>query len=68
MIQKESMYKNELNAKQKEIAKLQTKIKVLNSNSTTNHRNDSNSINNSNLSMLIKKKQIQLFVLLTRKK
>ena len=56
MIQKGSMYKNQLNAKQKEIVKLQTKIRVLNTNSTINHRNDSNSINNSNLSILIKKK------------
>ena len=31
MIQKENMYKNQLNIKQKEIVKLQTKIKILTS-------------------------------------
>ena len=66
MIQKESMYKNQLNAKQKEIVKLQTKIRVLNTNSTINHRNDSNSINNSNLSMLIKKKANSTFCTLNK--
>ena len=35
-LQKENMYKNQLNSKQKEIVKLQTKIKVLNANSNIN--------------------------------
>ena len=51
------MYKNQLDLKQKEIVKLQTKIKVLNTNATINHRNECNSNNsNSNLSMLVKSK------------
>ena len=53
MLQKENMYKDQLNSKQKEIIKLQTKIKILNNNSAINLRNDNNS---SNLSMLIKSK------------
>ena len=55
-LQKENMYKNQLNSKQKEIVKLQTKIKVLNANSNINNRNDNSSNNNSNLSMLIRSK------------
>ena len=53
------MYKNQLDLKQKEIVKLQTKIKVLNTNATINHRNECNNNNsnsNSNLSMLVKSK------------
>ena len=51
------MYKNQLNLKQKEIIKLQTKIKILNSNPTINLRNENNTNNNnSNLSILLKSK------------
>ena len=50
------MYKNQLDLKQKEIVKLQTKIKVLNTNSSINHRNECNNNSNTNLSMLIKSK------------
>lgn len=50
------MYKNQLDLKQKEIVKLQTKIKVLNTNATLNQRNECNNNSNTNLSMLIKSK------------
>ena len=57
-IKKEHMYKNQLNLKQKEITKLKSDLKALNTNSTINNKLNSNTImnNNSNLSMLIKSK------------
>ena len=56
-IKKEHMYKNQLNLKQKEITKLRSELKALNANSTINNRLNSNTtMNNSNLSMLIKSK------------
>ena len=59
------MYKSQINSKQKEIVKLQTKIKVLNTNSTINNRNESN--NSSNLSMLIKSKINSTFCTINNK-
>ena len=59
------MYKSQINSKQKEIVKLQTKIKVLNTNSTINNRNESN--NSSNLSMLIKSKVNSTFCTINNK-
>ena len=57
-LQKENIYKNQLNIKQKEIIKLQAKIKAL----YTNHRNDSNNNNNnSNLSVLLRSKASSTF-------
>ena len=54
--QKENMYKEQLNEKQKEIVKLQTKIKVLKTNNLFSHKNDISSNNNSNISMMIRTK------------
>ena len=61
MLQKENIYKNQLNLKQKEIAKLQTKIKVLNTNSTINRNDNCSNNNTSNLSMLIRSKANSTF-------
>ena len=41
-IKKEHMYKNQLNLKQKEITKLKSDLKALNTNSTINNKLNSN--------------------------
>ena len=52
--QKENMYKEQLNEKQKEIVKLKKKIKVLKTNNLFSHKNDIILNNNSNISMMIR--------------